>query len=55
MTDLIDYTIICNECKHPNKFKLKGEIIQLFSGGTLPVLRESIEGKICERCGVILK
>ncbi len=55
MSEIIDHTIICSECNHPNKFKLKADIIQLIGGGTLPINRESLAGKICEKCGVFLK
>lgn len=51
MSELIDYTIVCFNCKHKNNFKLKGEIIHLIGGGELPVIRESIGDRICEGCG----
>ncbi len=51
MSELIDYKIVCSECKHHNKFRVKGEIIPLYMGGEFPVVKESLEGKICEGCG----
>jgi len=55
MSDIIDHTVICSECKHPNKFKIKADIVPLFGGGSITINRESMAGKICEKCGVFLR
>ena len=55
MSEIVDHTVICSECNHPNKFKLKADILHLGGGRTLAINRESAAGKICEKCGVFLR
>jgi len=57
MSDIINYTIVCKECSHHNKFKVKGKIIETFGGDGIPIIdpEEEKKSRICEICGYVMK
>lgn len=55
MSELIDHEIICNECKHKNIFRVKGETMTLITGQTITYRTEALGERICEGCGRVLK
>lgn len=57
MNDIINYTIVCKECGHHNKYKVKGRIIETFGGDGVPIIdpEEEEKSRICEMCGCVMK
>jgi len=51
MKDIIDYKIVCSECKHENIFKVEGETIVSITGHKITYPTEPIGERICEGCG----
>ena len=55
MSELMDYKMVCGHCHHENAFRVECETITPLSGSTVTYRTETVNDKICEKCGCELK
>ena len=55
MSEIIDYKIVCHNCKHENIFKVEGDSIRSITGEIITYRVGMVDNRICEKCGSVIE